>query len=138
MSTTGNGIKLNHLHYELDELIRNTIIMSAESLDGDEEKVIVDFDKFYERLMELNEVDIYSWLFSVYTEYVDQFRRAKKLIKVHENGVDTIRDRELDDGLDDYNERVNREIEHKSYTYKNLEDEVKSYAELIQESIKLL
>lgn len=138
MFVTRDKIRLSDLHYELDELIRNTIIMAAESLDGEEESVIVDFDKFYERLMELNGVDIYSWLFSVYDGYVDRFRGAKKFIMVREGGITTIRDRELSDGLDDYNEKVNREIEHTSYTYKTLEDKAKSYTKQIHEGVKFL
>lgn len=138
MFVTRDKIRLSDLHYELDELIRNTIFMAAESLDGEEETVIVDFDKFYERLMELNEVDIYSWLFSVYAGYVDRFRGAKKFIIVREDGITTIRDRKRSDGLDDYNEQVNREIEHTNWTYKNLEDKAKLYTKHIQEGIKLL
>jgi len=138
MFVTSDKIRLSDLHYELDELIRNAIFMAAESLDGEEETVITDFDKFYERLMELNGVDIYSWLFSVYTGYVDRFRGAKKYIIIRENEKTVIRDREKSDGLDDYNEKVNREIEHTDWTYKNLEDKAKSYGKYIQDGVKLL
>lgn len=138
MFVTRDKIRLSDLHYELDELIRNAIFMAAESLDGEEETVITDFDKFYERLMELNVVDIYTWLFSVYTGYVDRFRGAKQYIIIHKDGVDTVRDRVASDPMDDYNERVNREIEHTDWTYKKLEDDAKSYAKYIQEGTKLL